>query len=488
MERTLQLSELLDGIVEVDMNGDCVVNNLTIDSRCATGGSLFLAMPGVSMDGREFIAHAVEQGASAILHEATDEFTPPDVSVPMYPVNNLTAVAGEIANRFFDFPSSKLTVIGVTGTNGKTTCTQLLAQVLDAPQKRCAVIGTLGNGFIGELDTTIHTTPDVVTVHALMAKFLAAGAGYVCIEVSSHALEQGRINGVTFDIAALTNLSRDHLDYHGDMESYAAAKASLFTRPGIKVAVINQEDEFGQELLSTLDEGINTISFGLAQGDYHASAIIAGINGLQIKAVTPVGDISITSELFGRFNAANLLAVLAIVVSHGLSLEEAAQRLSKVIPVAGRMERFGRSNHSPLVVVDYAHTPDALEKVLQALREHTSHTLWCVFGCGGDRDRGKRPQMGKVAERLADHVVLTDDNPRHEDPVQIIDDIRASMSVDVKVTHLRRQAIREAIQSANEGDIVLLAGKGHEDYQQIGDERIHFSDREVVTEVLGEAA
>lgn len=488
MERNLQLSELLDGIVEVDMNGDCVVNNLTIDSRCVTDGSLFLAMPGISVDGRQFIAHAVEQGASAILYEATDEFTPPDISVPMYPVNNLTAVAGEIANRFYGFPSSKLTVIGVTGTNGKTTCTQLLAQVLDVPRKRCAVIGTLGNGFIGELDITIHTTPDVVTVHALMARFLADGAGYVCIEVSSHALEQGRVNDVVFDIVVFTNLSRDHLDYHGDMKSYAAAKASLFARPGIKIAIINQEDEFGRELLATLDDGIKAISFGLAQGDFHTTTIVAGLDGLQIKAVTPGGDISIITGLFGRFNAANLLTVLAVVVSHGLSLGEAAQRLSKVKPVVGRMERFGGRDHSPLVVVDYAHTPDALKKVLQALREHTSRTLWCVFGCGGDRDRGKRPQMGKVAEQLADQVVLTDDNPRHEDAARIVNDIRAGMGADVKVTHLRKQAIREVIQSAGEGDIVLLAGKGHEDYQQIGDERIHFSDREVVIEILGEAA
>ncbi len=237
-----------------------------------------------------------------------------------------------------------------------------------------------------------------------------------------------------------------------------------------------------------LEKEINAISFGLAEGDYRATTIVADIGGLKINAVTPGGDISIATGLFGRFNAANLLAVLATIVSHGLSLEEAAQRLSQVKPVAGRMERFGGSDHSPLVVVDYAHTPDALEKVLQALREHTSQTLWCVFGCGGDRDRGKRPQMGEIAERLADQVVLTDDNPRFEDPVQIIDDIRAGMNIEAKVIHRRAHAIREVIQNATEGDIVLLAGKGHEDYQQIGDERVHFSDREVVTEILGEAA
>jgi UDP-N-acetylmuramoyl-L-alanyl-D-glutamate--2,6-diaminopimelate ligase len=488
MEHTLQLSELLDGFTEVDMNGDCIVSSITIDSRSVVSGSLFLAMPGVSTDGRQFIAHADRQGAAAVLYEATDEFMPPDISVPMYPVSDLTAVAGQIADRFYDSPSRKLTVIGVTGTNGKTTCTQLLAQVLDAPDRRCAIIGTLGNGFVDSLDTTVHTTPDVITVHALMAKFVTAGAGCVCIEVSSHALEQGRINGVSFDIAVFTNLSRDHLDYHCDMESYAAAKASLFTIPGIKVAVINQEDDFGRELLSTLDDNIRAISFGLEQGDYHTRIIVADIDGLQMKTATPYGGVSIRTELFGRFNAANLLAVLAAVVACGLSLDEAAKRLAQVKPVTGRMERFGGRNHSPLVVVDYAHTPDALEKVLQALREHTAQTLWCVFGCGGDRDRGKRPQMGRVAEELADKVVITDDNPRHEDPDQIVNDIRSGMSVEAKVIHRRAQAISEVIESASEGDIVLLAGKGHEDYQQIGDERIHFSDREVVTEVLGEAA
>lgn len=488
MERDVLLSELLEGISEVDMNGDPLVQSLTLDSRQVTNGSLFLAMPGVSSDGRQFITDAVTQGAAAVVYDTSDDFLPPDVSVPMYPINNLATVAGEIANRFYEFPSSKLTVIGITGTNGKTTCTQLLAQVLDVPQNRCAVIGTLGNGFIGELDVTTHTTPDVITVHALMAKYLIAGAGYVCIEVSSHALEQGRVNGIAFDIAVLTNLSRDHLDYHGDMASYGAAKASLFTLPGIKVAVINQEDEFGRGLLSTLNDSIRAVSFGLEQGDFHTTAIVASIGGLKIDVVTPVGKTCLDTRLFGRFNAENLLAVLAIVVTHGLSLDDATERLMQVQPVSGRMERFGGHDHKPLVVVDYAHTPDALEKVLQALREHTAQTLWCVFGCGGDRDRGKRPQMGKIAEQLADQVVLTDDNPRHEDPVQIVNDIRSGMSAEPEVIHRRALAIGEAINCAVKGDIVLLAGKGHEDYQQIGDERFHFSDREVVTEILGEAA
>lgn len=488
MARDFKLSELLDGITEIDMNGDRMISSITLDSRGVTRGSLFMAVPGVSVDGRQFISDAVAQGAVAILYETSDSFMPPEVGVPMYPVSQLTAVMGKIADRFFGYPSSKLTVIGVTGTNGKTTCTQLLVQVLDAPQNRCAVIGTLGNGFIGELDTTTHTTPDVITVHALMAKYLVDGASCICLEVSSHALDQGRVSAVAFDIAVFTNLSRDHLDYHGDMDSYAAAKANLFTLPGIKIAVINQEDEFGKKLLLSLDDSIHAVSFGLDEGNYHATAIDASDSGLQIDATTPVGKASFSTRLFGHFNAANLLAVLAVVVENGLSLDEAAKQLAQVKPIAGRMERFGGRNHLPLVVVDYAHTPDALEKVLQALRKHTTQALWVVFGCGGDRDRGKRALMGKIAEQLADHVVLTDDNPRSEDPDKITDDIRSGMRAVVKVVHRRAQAISEVIESAVEGDIVLLAGKGHENYQQIGAEKFHFSDREVVTQILGEAA
>ncbi|MEE8482911.1 MAG: UDP-N-acetylmuramoyl-L-alanyl-D-glutamate--2,6-diaminopimelate ligase, partial [Acidiferrobacterales bacterium] len=375
-----------------------------------------------------------------------------------------------------------------TGTNGKTTCTQLIAQTLDAPEKRCAVIGTLGNGFVGALDETINTTPDVLTVHALMAKYLSAGANCICIEVSSHALDQGRVNGVAFDIAVLTNFSRDHLDYHGDMESYAAAKKKLFALPGIKVAVINREDDLGKQLLSAIDESIRVVSFGLSEGDYFASSIVTSINGLQIDAVTPAGAISFSTRLFGQFNAANMLTVLAVVAEHGLSIDEIAKRFQTLIPIEGRMERFGGRDQLPLVVVDYAHTPDALEKVLQALREHTTRALWCIFGCGGDRDRGKRSQMGHIAEQLADHVILTDDNPRHEDPAQITNDIQSGMQSSARVVHLRAEAIRDVISEAAEGDIVLLAGKGHEDYQQIGSKKIHFSDRETVTRILGEAA
>lgn len=490
MNHKQTLSTLLEDLVKIDtaLERDVDVTGLALDSRRIKAGYLFLAMPGVSADGREYIEDAIRRGAVAVLYESSDGFEPQAAPLPQYPINDLNAVAGAIADRFFGSPSRRLTVIGVTGTNGKTTCTQLLAQSLNQLQRRCAIIGTLGNGFPGKLDTTIHTTPDVVTVHSLLATFIADGAEFVCIEVSSHALEQGRVSGVAFDVAVFTNLTRDHLDYHGNMESYGAAKARLFSSPELKFAVINGEDKFGCELLKSIPERVHSVSFGLGSGDFHARSINAGHDGLSIEISTPQGAGTIHSQLFGRFNAANLLAVLAVLLACDVSLVVAAKSLSDVAAVAGRMERFGGTSDKPLIVVDYAHTPDALEKVLTALREHTADALWCVFGCGGDRDRGKRPQMGAVAERLADHVLLTDDNPRHEDPEQIVNDIRAGMNSDPEVVHRRIDAIRIAVQRARPADIILLAGKGHEDYQQIGDERIAYSDRDAVAEILGEAA
>jgi UDP-N-acetylmuramoyl-L-alanyl-D-glutamate--2,6-diaminopimelate ligase len=306
--------------------------------------------------------------------------------------------------------------------------------------------------------------------------------------VSSHALQQGRVNGVAFDIAVFTNLSRDHLDYHGDMDTYGAAKANLFAMPNVSVAVINQDDEFGRKLLAGLRSNIHAISYGIDAGDFHATQITTGHDGVALSLATPAGTGQLSSQLFGRFNAANLLAAVAVLVACELPLEKAIEVLSQARPVAGRMERFGGHDTEPLIVVDYAHTPDALEKVLLALREHTEESLWCVFGCGGDRDRGKRPQMGAVAESLADHVVLTDDNPRHEDPEQIIADIQSGMKSRHLVIHKRKSAIARAIDAASGSDIILLAGKGHEDYQQVGDKRFAYSDRETVRELLGEAA
>ena len=488
MKPTWSLRELLAGIVSVSDDLDVAVTGLAHDSRLVAPGDLFFALPGSRGDGREFIDEAISHGAVAVLLEADDDCKPSALTIPAFPVQRLRHRVGVIADRYFASPSHRIFVIGVTGTNGKTTCTQLLAQALDGSNSRCAVIGTLGYGFPDSLHPSLHTTPDAITVHRLLADFADQGAKYVCMEVSSHALDQGRVGGVAFDIAVFTNLTRDHLDYHGDMAAYADAKASLFAAEGLKFAVINRDDDYGRDLSKRLHGRMNVVVYGLEQGDLHALDIQTHHDGLRIRVATASGQADITSALFGRFNASNLLAAMATLLVCGLNLDEAAARLSRALPVAGRVEKFGGHAGMPLVVVDYAHTPDALEKVLQALREYTSGRLWCVFGCGGDRDRGKRPEMGRVAEHHADEIILTDDNPRHEPPEQIIADIVSGMTSRPKTVRDRAAAIQLAISQATAEDIVLVAGKGHEDYQQTGDLRIPYSDRQTVRILLGEAA
>lgn len=488
MNGTRQLRELLEGIARVPGVANREVRGLQTDSRRVRPGDLFLAVPGMLTDARDFIGDAVASGACAVVYETGDGFDLRAGPVPVFGVSGLRHWIGIIADRFYGSPSRRLVVIGVTGTNGKTTCTQLLAQALDQPPRRCAVIGTLGYGFPGALDASMHTTPDAMTVQQLLAEFAGQGATRVAMEVSSHALEQGRVNGVAFGVAVFTNLTRDHLDYHGNMDAYGKAKAGLFAMDGLKHAVINHDDDFGRGLLASLDPRITALSYGLEGGDVRAREVRPLPDGLWLRVATPEGEAELRSPLIGRFNASNLLAVLATLLALGIKLDEAVARLSGAHAPAGRVERFGGARGLPLVVIDYAHTPDALEKVLLALREHTRGRLWCVFGCGGDRDRGKRPLMGGIAERLADSVVLTDDNPRHESGDDIIADILEGMRTSPQIIRERKSAIAEAVHRAGEGDIVLVAGKGHEDYQQVGDTRLPYSDRDAVREVLGEAA
>jgi UDP-N-acetylmuramoyl-L-alanyl-D-glutamate--2,6-diaminopimelate ligase len=482
------LNEMLRGLADISDVADCKVSGLKIDSRKVKPGDVFIAMPGMVVDGREFIGDAVASGAVAVLYEAGDEIEFPTAPVPVISVPNLRQKVGFMADRFYGSPTRHLVVVGVTGTNGKTTCTHLMAQALDQAPTRCALIGTLGSGYPDALNSAILTTPDAVAVHRLMAEFLAQGATHVAMEVSSHALDQGRMKGVSYDVAVFTNLTRDHLDYHGDMVIYGRAKAELFAVVGLKHAVINHDDDFGRSLLAGLSSKINTLSYGIEGGDIRACNIKTASEGLAMDIQTPFGSTELHSPLIGRFNVYNLLAVLATLLVLGMKLEEAILRLSKAKAPTGRAEKFGGEKGLPIVVVDYAHTPDALEKILLALRAHAHGKLWCVFGCGGDRDRGKRPLMGEIAERHADVVILTDDNPRHESGDAIIADIHAGMRTAPHVIRDRHTATAEAIRSACEGDIVLIAGKGHEDYQQVGDERMPYSDRHVVHELLGVAA
>jgi len=393
---------------------------------------------------------------------------------------------GAIAAHVYGDPSHRMWVAGVTGTNGKTSCSHWIAQSLTRLGRRTAVLGTLGNGFPGELVAGTHTTADTVSLQAEMADLLSRGASGVVMEVSSHGLEQGRVNGVAFAAALFTNLSRDHLDYHGSMEEYGAAKARLFHWAGLRHAVINVDDRFGARLANSLDRSrINVLGYGLGKGEIAGRKLDLSKRGLTLEIETPWGASSISSPLLGHFNASNLLGVLGMLMTAGVKLEDATSALEQVEPVPGRLQMLRRPGQ-PLVVVDYAHTPDALEQVLGTLRSvlDGDGRLICVFGCGGERDAGKRSLMGEVATRLADCVFVTSDNPRGEDPRAIIEQVIARAHPNYRVEVDRAAAIYLALREARTEDVVLLAGKGHEAYQEIAGARVPFSDAEVAASVL----
>lgn len=490
------LGALLAGLAAVPPEWDRVVTALTLDSRQVEDGGLFLACAGGRVHGEAYIDQAMAAGAAAVALEtdaAEVAWREHDgCRVPVIPVPGLRACAGEIAARFFDRPSEHLHTIGVTGTNGKTTVTQLVARALAAAGTPCGVMGSLGVGLVGTLVDTGHTTPDPVRLQAELAGFRDRGAAWAALEVSSHALDQARVAAVAFDTAVFTNIGRDHLDYHGDLDAYAAAKRRLLDWPGLGAAVLNLDDPVlrrwwrearGPELWGYSLRPPRPEHAG--RPVLYAEDLRLDDRGLHFTVRTPWGGGRLDSPLLGRFNAGNLLAACAVLLRAGLSLETALERLAALDTAPGRMERFGGGDR-PLVVVDYAHTPDALEAVLSALRGHGSGRLWCVFGCGGERDRGKRPLMGQVAENLADWVVVTDDNPRSEDPYGIIEAVLAGMDNPdaAYVERDRRAAIGRAVEQAVAGDVVLVAGKGHEPYQEIAGERLPFDDREEARRAL----
>ena len=467
---------------------------LVVDSRLVRPGDAFAAYPGDETDGRKYIAQAIAAGACAVLWDSDGFAWDGAWSVANLGVAGLRREIGAIASEFYCEPSRSLWMIGVTGTNGKTSCAHWLANSLATVGRKTALIGTLGNGFPGALSATANTTPDAVTLHGLLKDYQDQGAAAVAMEVSSHGLDQGRVNGVHFDVALLTNLSRDHLDYHGNMASYAAAKAGLFTWPGLQFAVLNLDDPFGVELAGKLGcGGVKVAGYGFhgeAEGCQIAvkgRELVLSAAGMSFEVATPWGKARIASPLLGRHNASNLLGVLATLLVSGIELGDAASALGSIQQVSGRLQQFGGKD-KPLVVVDYAHTPDALEKVLVALREilPSSAALTCVFGCGGNRDKGKRPLMGGVVSRLADNAIVTSDNPRHEDPRAIIEEIVVGMGANFHVEEDRAAAIDQAIHNAKPGDIVLIAGKGHEDYQEINGVKLPFSDAEVAQRALQE--
>lgn len=481
-----------------DVLGDAVparhaglaVGDICLDSRRSTPGSLFLACAGGRSHGLAHLADAEARGAAAVAYEPAPGLAPPAGRIPVFPVPGLGERLGAIADGFFGRPSAQLKVIGVTGTNGKTTCTHLIAGALERGGLPAGLIGTLGRGRPGRLDHQGLTTPDVVEVHRGLAELGRAGVGHVAMEVSSHALEQGRVAGVRFDLAVFTNLTRDHLDYHGSMEAYGRSKARLFTRPGLRCAVINCGDGFGADLIGQLPPGVESVAIGgplapRATRRLELRGLQAGPDGLVLEFDGSWGALRVHSRLWGRFNAENLALALGAVMALGLDPEDAGVAVGEVPAPPGRMEPFRSLRPGPLVIVDYAHTPDALAKALEAVRAHAGGRVWCVFGCGGERDPGKRPLMGEVANRLADVILLTDDNPRGEDGDRIVADIARGMDRQPRVERDRERAIEQAVSQAREGDVVLVAGKGHEDYQMVGAERRALSDRDIVASLLG---
>jgi UDP-N-acetylmuramoyl-L-alanyl-D-glutamate--2,6-diaminopimelate ligase len=492
----IRLRTLLAGFAEVPAALDRPIAGLSCDSPAVGKGELFLALRGQHHHGLAFYPSVRAAGAAAVAWE------PPytgaieaAASCPLIEVPDLRAKLGAIADRCYGDPSRQLELVGITGTEGKTSCAYFIAQCLHSAQQPCGLLGTLGYGLYGELASSALTTPDAVTLRRWLAAAHARGVRFAAMEVSSHALAQGRVAGLRFAVAVLTNLARDHLDYHGDLASYGAAKRLLFTEQPLRHKVLNGDDAFGRQLLQELPGP--AVAYGWQRPLPDSGAFVwgerlearASAGGLALRVRSSWGEGEIQSRLLGGFNASNLLATLATLLVLELPLNDALARVAQVSNAPGRMERLGGERGQPLVVVDYAHKPNALEQVLRTLREHTAGTLWCVFGCGGERDAGKRPLMGAVAERWADRIIITNDNPRGEDPAAIAREILAGLREPacVQLELDRAQAIAQAIASAGSGDVVLIAGKGHEDYQLLGERRIAFSDRAVAQRCLEQA-
>lgn len=465
-----------------------MIEQLVSDSRRVAPGVAFFAYPGEATDGRRHIPDALARGAAAVVWETAGFDWNPAWRVPNVGVKGLKQEAGRLAHGYYGRPSESMWTCGVTGTNGKTSCTQWIAAALEFQGERTGVIGTLGARFDGKSVDLGNTTPDALELHRLLAEFRQEGAKAVAMEVSSHGLVQGRVNGVAFDCALFTNLTHDHLDYHGSLQAYADAKARLFEFESLERAVLNLDDVMGVRLARSLAErGLPVIGYSLSReaiapggvGEFiAASEIRVGPETTSVTLATTWGEREATLRQIGRFNVSNVLGVLGCLVAHGLDIDSALASVASLPEVPGRMQRLGGAGR-PLVVIDYAHTPDALEKVLHALRpvaEAGGGRLVAVFGAGGDRDTLKRPRMGEIASRTADRIVITSDNPRNEDPAAIIEAIRSGVSIEHSVEPDRAKAIVTAIRGARPGDVVLIAGKGHETYQEIAGKRVPFSD------------
>ena len=470
------------------------ITGLALDSRAVVGGDLFIALAGARQHGLNHVAQAIDKGACGVVYDPAGggkQLIERANNVPIIAVEDLGLKLGDIAARFYGNPSGVMSVIGITGTNGKTSCSHFLSQMLED----CGIIGTLGWGEWGKLSKTLNTTPDALETQRILAELQKNRKKIVAMEVSSHGLEQGRVNGVTFKGAVFTNISRDHLDYHGTMDAYLQAKLELLNKPGLHFVVVNLDDFYSGQIIAAVPEavvvwGISVQGKALASGEcISAENILHKEDGIEFDVRWRGDSQRIKVPLYGVFNSENVLTVLAVMLAMGVSMPDAVKKLRFIKPVTGRMERFG-GDGLPLIFVDYAHTPDALDKVLSGMRKHCRQALWVVFGCGGNRDKGKRPQMGRIAEQWADHVVITDDNPRYENGLDIVNDILAGCSltgrnsVQVEVIQNRKEAIQNVIARAAEKDCIVVAGKGHEHYQEINGVKIAFNDSQIVTNAL----
>nr|WP_153446068.1 UDP-N-acetylmuramoyl-L-alanyl-D-glutamate--2,6-diaminopimelate ligase [Vibrio algicola] len=491
--------------LELSAEQDVAVAQLQLDSRKVTNGDVFVAIKGHAVDGRRFIDKAIELGCAAVIADASEQYPDATVefrqTVPVIYLDNIGQCLSALAAQIYQYAPMQL--IGITGTNGKTTISQLIAQWVDLIGKKAAVMGTTGNGFLNDLQPVINTTGNAIEIQQMLAQFQQQGADYAALEVSSHGLVQGRVKALNFAAGVFTNLSRDHLDYHGSMQEYERAKFQLFDRHDCQHQIINADDSVGQQWLAQLPNAVAVSLSPIEQLQTShralwANSVTYSERGIHIELDGHWGKAQLDTPLIGDFNANNVMVALATLLSLGFELNQLVSVAERLVPVVGRMELFqaqpdahdqavSPSKPKAKIVIDYAHTPDALEKALMALRVHCTGKLWCIFGCGGDRDTGKRPMMTEIAERLADHSIITDDNPRSEAPSLIVGDmLQGALNPKViNIIHSRFEACEYALQHASDSDIILVAGKGHEDYQIIGDNTIHYSDRETACALLG---
>jgi UDP-N-acetylmuramoyl-L-alanyl-D-glutamate--2,6-diaminopimelate ligase len=484
------LLELLSGLATVPDPAhqavNVVVTGIQLDSRMLRKGDLFLACFGRNHDAREFIGEAIKTGVTAVLAETGGQWQGTQIidGIAVIAVDNLSAKLSEIAARFYGHPSRRLSVIGITGTNGKTSCSQFIAQALANSGFSCGTIGTLGYGVYGKLQETQLTTPDPVFTQMALAEMVQGGIDPVVMEVSSVGLHQKRVKAVKFDTAIFTNLTRDHLDYHESMEAYGNNKKKLFTSESLSRAIINLDDPYALSVINAIAPSVEMCTYSIknSAATVYAESLTLTRQGFEARVVTPIGAGVIKGKLFGYFNVSNLLAVISVFVSYlpkkkELDIEQLCELVSGLSPVDGRMQIVGDTAEIT-ALVDYAHTPDGLRSALKGLRDHFSGNIWCVFGCGGNRDKGKRPIMGEIAEAFADKVIIADDNPRNEEGDKIVEHIQSGMKSPEQTVVLRdrEKAIAYAIGNAEPGDVVLVAGKGHETYQDVGGSRLIFSD------------